>query len=343
MLKSAVLGGLALFAAGCATLSWYGQALHGQLDLLSRREDIAELLARPETPDALRQRLRTVLDVRRFAQEQLGLPESRSYRTYADLERDAAVWNVIATPRYSMSPERWCYPLVGCLAYRGYFRRERAIEHARRLRADGFDVAVLPAVAYSTLGWFADPVVSTMLKWDDADLAGFIFHELTHEKLFLPGATAFNEAYATVVEREGIRRWLESEEREGELAVWENAQRLLAARVEVLLETRAALVRLFASTRDESALAEGKRRQYRLLSERLEGLARAFRTDRLDGWIEADLNNAHLAMVATYEQGVAAFERLLADCDRDMACFHATVARISRGDEQDREEFLLAR
>lgn len=343
MLKLVVLGGFALFAAGCATLSWYGQALHGQLDLLSRREDIAELLVRPETPEELRQRLRTVLVVRRFAEDQLGLPESRSYESYADLERDAAVWNVVATPRYSMTPKRWCYPLVGCLAYRGYFRRDRAFEQARRLQDEGFDVAVMPAVAYSTLGWFADPVVSTMLDWDDANLAGFIFHELTHEKLFLPGATAFNEAYATVVERHGVRRWLESEGRRDERADWERDQALLAARVEALLEARATLATLFNSTRDETALATGKQRAYRRLDKRLRALAERFETDRLDGWIEADLNNAHLAMVATYEQGVGAFDRLLADCSADMACFHAAAARMAERDERVREEFLSTR
>jgi predicted aminopeptidase len=343
LLKPVVLGGFALLAAGCATLSWYGQALHGQLDLLSRREDIADLLARPDTPDDLRERLRTVLAARDFAWEQLGLPESRSYETYADLERDAAVWNVIATPPYSMEPKRWCYPLVGCLAYRGYFRRDRAFEHARRLGADGFDVAVMPAVAYSTLGWFADPVVSTMLEWSDGRLAGFIFHELTHEKLFLSGATAFNEAYATVVERHGVRRWLEAEGQREELGAWQREQRLLGARVEILLDTRAALADLFASTRDEAVLAPGKRQEYRRLTDRLAALAVRFDTDRLDGWIEADLNNAHLAMVATYEQGVGAFERLLADCSGDIACFHAAVARLADADERDREEFLSAR
>lgn len=317
--------------------------MHGQLDLLSRREDIAELIASSQTPDELRQRLRTVLGIRTFAREQLGLPDSRSYRTYADLERDAAVWNVVATPRYSVAPKQWCYPLVGCLAYRGYFRRDRAFEHARRLREDGWDVAVMPAVAYSTLGWFADPVVSTMLVWDDAHLAGFIFHELTHEKLFVPGATAFNEAYATVVERHGVRRWLDARGRGDERADWERDQRLVQARTGALLDARAALADLFASEREADVLAAAKQREYRRLADRLEVLADRFETNRLDGWIGAELNNAHLAMVATYEQGTGAFERLLAECDADLACFHAQVARLAERDARHREEFLSAR
>ncbi len=324
-------------------MSWYGQAAHGQLDLLCRREPIVELIDDPSTDPELRRRLVTVLDIREFASQQLGLPDSRSYAHYADLERNAAVWNVIAAERFAMAPRSWCYPIVGCLAYRGYFNRERAQSHAGRLERQGYDVAVSPAVAYSTLGWFADPVLNTMLAWDDARLAGFIFHELTHEKLFVAGDTEFNEAYATVVEREGVRRWLRARHETQWLERWEREQRLSAEFVELLLETRQALIELYRRDLTESNMEREKTAIFHHLRIAIEAFGERHGTERFTGWLARDINNAHLVLTATYEAGVAAFEQVLAACDGDLDCFHVRVAELAVASAETRREFLRQR
>ncbi len=331
--------------SGCATLSWYGQAVSGQLDLLSRREHIADLLADPSTDPELARRLRHVLAIREFAAAELSLPESRSYRHYADLERSAAVWNVIATGRYSVEPVTWCYPIAGCVAYRGYFDREDALAEARKLGAQGLngqglDVIVSPAVAYSTLGWFDDPVLNTMLAWDDAELAGFLFHELAHEAVYVAGDSAFNEAYATVVERSGVERWLQSRSDSAALEAWRSRNRAIADWSALLLSTREQLQSGYADASDEAALADFKAAVFASLSADLAALADTYAADWLRRWSERPLNNADLALLATYRRGIAAFDQLLADCEQDLACFHERVRRLAEESPAKRSDFL---
>jgi predicted aminopeptidase len=334
---------MSLMGSGCATMAWYGQAAQGQLDLLCRREPIVDLINDPSTDPELRRRLETVLEIRAFASEQLGLPDSRSYTHYADLEREAAVWNVIAAPELEMRARSWCYPLVGCLAYRGYFRHDRARAYADRLRQRGYDVAVSPAAAYSTLGWFADPVLNTMLVRDDAGLAGLIFHELTHEKLFVSGDTEFNEAYATAVEREGVRRWLRARQDEAQLERWEQQQRQSSGFVEILLEYRRQLAELYASDLPESRMKRDKATIFEDMRASIRTLGERHGTDRFTPWLARDLNNAHLVLVATYEAGVVAFEQVLDHCDGDLVCFHGQVARMAAESFETRQEFLRRR
>lgn len=325
---------------GCATLSWYGQAVGGQVDLLSRREHIADLLADPSTDPELARRLENVLAIRRFAASELGLPESRSYRHYADLERSAAVWNVIATERYAVEPRTWCYPVAGCVAYRGFFKEQGARDEAARLAERGLDVIVAPAVAYSTLGWFDDPVLNTMLVWDEARLAGFLFHELTHELLYVPDETAFNEGYATAVERFGVERWLTEQDQETELVHWQSSEALQADWVELLLAARAELADAYAELEEESELARFKQGVFDQLRDELMALAEAEDSVWLRRWAQRPLNNADLALVATYEKAVPAFQALLHACQDDPICFHREVAELADQSAADRAEFL---
>lgn len=331
---------LACWLCGCATLSWYGQAFRGQIELLSKREDIAELINDPATDHELAERLQFVLEVREFAETALHLPEGRSYRHYADLERDAAVWNVVATPALSMTPKTWCYPVAGCLSYRGYFRREAAEKHREQLAAEGMDAAVFPAVAYSTLGWFADPVLNTMLEYDDVRLAGLLFHELAHEKLFVRGDTAFNESYATFIEHEGTRRWLNERGEQEQLTRWQHNRMLEQAFIDLLMDTRQALVDLFESDLDEDTMAEQKARLFRELRREYDSFAREHDSRRFDRWFEQELNNAHLASVATYQAGVSAFERLLEDCHDSLPCVHERAAQLAGESSETRQHFL---
>jgi predicted aminopeptidase len=326
---------------GCATVAWYGQAARGQIEILAKREDIAELIADPATEPVLRERLRTVLGIRDFASKELDLPDSGSYSDYADLGRDAPLWNVVAAPAYSVTPETWCYPLVGCLAYRGFFNRERAWALAADMAAEDFDVAVFPATAYSTLGWFDDPVLDSMLELSDPALAELIFHELTHEMLYVRGDTAFNEALATFVGREGTRRWLA---RQGDDAVareWRAGQAVDRLLTEALMAARERLARGYEQAAGEEERAAVKSREFERLRAELRRLADSEGGHRIEAWASGELNNAHLALVATYEAGVVAFESLYrSECAEDFGCLYERARALAEADAQRRAAFL---
>jgi predicted aminopeptidase len=330
-----------MMLSACASIRWYGQAVGGQLDLLARREHIADLLADPSTDPELAERLRQVLMIREFAVAELGLPASRSYRHYADLERPAAVWNVIAAGPYSVDPVTWCYPIAGCVAYRGYFDVRQAETEAQRLAADGLDTLVAPAVAYSTLGWFDDPVLNTMLAWDDAGLAGLIFHELAHEALYVKGDTAFNEAFATTVERIGVSRWLLAIEDDAALEAWHARLRDRDRLTDLMLEARETLRRGYAERQgDEQALAEFKTQRFAALRADLIEVTGQQANAGPRAGSRRPLNNATLALTASYRQGVDAFTDLLDACGGSMACFHERVRRLAESTPEQRADFL---
>ena len=211
--------GLVLVAAlalgGCGTL-YVAQAARGQIQILNSREPISKVLADPRTGPELRKRLEEVRAAREFAWRELGLPNNKSYTSYADLKRDYVVWSVVATQEFSVDPQEWCFPFVGCVAYRGYFRERSAQEFAARLREQGYDAIVGGVPAYSTLGKFNDPILNTMMGYGDDELASIMFHELSHQVFYVAGDTAFNEAFAVAVEQEGLARWLKFRGREGE-------------------------------------------------------------------------------------------------------------------------------
>ena len=206
---------IATLSGGCYLL----QSAEGQLSLMSKREPIARVIDEPSTSPKLRAQLQSVTAIRNFASRELELPDNGSYRKYADIGRPYVVWNVVAAPEFSVEPKKWCFPIVGCVAYRGYFVEAKARHFAAGLHAQGYDVVVGGVAAYSTLGHFDDPILSTMVNWDDVELAAIIFHELTHQLLYVRNDASFNEALATTVEEEGVRRWLESQAARG---IWRN-------------------------------------------------------------------------------------------------------------------------
>lgn len=330
----------ALAQSGCSGLSYYAQSIHGQLSLLAKRKPIAALSENPKLSEERRHALRTVLDIRSFASEELHLPVNASYRTYADLGRPYVVWNVFATPEFSLQPKLWCFPVVGCVSYRGYFSEKRAQAYAEQLRAGGLDTYVGGVRAYSTLGWFADPVLSTMLDQSPAALAAVIFHELAHQRLYLKGETAFNEAFAVTVEREGVQRWLRARDGLQTLRAYrrkgEQRERFLA----LVDATRRQLVALYRQPMD----AAPKRQQKALI---LQGLQEAVeRSEELNEahdyavWLASGLNNAKLASVATYYDLVPAFQRLLAFQNGDLAAFYRASEVLATLDTDERRILL---
>jgi predicted aminopeptidase len=264
---------IAASSGGCYLL----QSAQGQLSLMSKREPIARVIDQPSTPPALRAQLEAVASIRDFASRELGLPDNGSYRSYADVGRRYVVWNVVAAPEFSVDAKEWCYPIVGCVAYRGYFVEARARRFAARMRAKGFDVTVGGVAAYSTLGHFNDPVLNTMMGWNDVELASIIFHELTHQLLYVPNDSSFNEALATTVEAEGVRRWLRAQGRDADLAKHLVQRDHYAKVVDLLTATRAELRTVYGSGLarvDAREEARGVRRHACVLRSAQSGLGR---------------------------------------------------------------------
>lgn len=321
---------VAMFASGCTSLGYYAQAARGQLGVMRARQPIPALLAAPDTPGELRKRLELVSEMRDYASRELGLPDNDSYRSYADVKRPYVVWNVVATPELSLDPRQWCFPVAGCVAYRGYFSELAARAFATGLAARGDDVAVFGVAAYSTLGRFADPVLNTMTGYGTFELAGTIFHELAHQRLYVAGDSAFNEAFATTVEEAGLARYAASHGTEAALATWrrqkERGRELNAA----LGESRDALRALYRSRLAPDAQRERKRQLLDALAMRIRDLeTRGGYRSGYHAYLDSGLNNAHLAAVATYREKLPVFEQLLAEQGGDLRAFYAAADRLA--------------
>jgi predicted aminopeptidase len=301
------------------------------------------LLDKPELPAATRDKLESVQRMRAFAVAQLGLPDNGSYRSYADVQREALVWSVIAAPVLSLEPRQWCYPVIGCASYRGYFAGQDAQDYANKLRAEGWDAAVERVPAYSTLGWFADPLPSTVIEWPEPQLAGLIFHELSHQRVYARDDSAFNESYASVVEEEGIRRWLAANQAQGpERERWrETRQRSKQFRA-LLQQARAELLSLYQSELSEQAKLLAKAERFAQLQVDYAQLKVQWGGfSGYDRWMSRELNNAHLAGMQTYAQWAPALRRLLADLQGDMRAFHARCEELAGLDMEQRRSALL--
>jgi predicted aminopeptidase len=339
---------LALLLTGCQTASYYTQAIRGQCQMWSRQRSIDSLLKDERTPEPLKRRLRFVLELRAFAETELKLPANGHYLRYADLERPFAVWNVYAAPEFSLTPKSWWYPVVGRLEYRGYFSERRARAYAARLAGQGFDVYVGGVTAYSTLGWFRDPVLNTFIHDDDADLAELLFHELAHQRLFVAGDTDFNEAFATAVAEEGLRRWMESRHDPEAAAkhravIHRTAQfvRLVNAARETLRGIYQEELLPHATPAERSQDASRKRRKkQRVIAELRQGYAQlksewGGRKD-YDAWFAQSLNNAQLNTVDTYYQLVPAFRQMLREQGGDWEAFYEASAALGQLRKEER-------
>ena len=325
---------IAASSGGCYLL----QSAQGQLSLMSKREPISGVIDKPGTPAALRAQLKSVTAIRRFASQELGLPDNGSYKKYADIGRPYVVWNVVAAPEFSVEPKRWCFPIVGCVAYRGYFVESRARRFAAGLHAKGFDVVVGGVAAYSTLGHFDDPILSSMVNWDDVELAAIIFHELTHQLLYVPNDASFNEALATTVEEEGVRRWLEAQGRSKDLSdhLLEHARYLEV--IALMTETRNGLRTLYDSGLPPPLMRERKREAFEALRESYAALKVQWGgRGPFDAWFAQDINNAHLASIATYFACVPGFQRELQAVNGSLPDFYRRVRELAKLEQRERD------
>jgi predicted aminopeptidase len=322
-----------LSASGCYLL----QAATGQMELTSKRRPITKILADAKTPEQLRTRLEYVSAARTFASEELGLPDNDSYRSYADLGRPFVVWNVFATDEFSVQPRRWCFPVAGCVVYRGYFEEDNAQTYARRLRLRGLDTAVGGVSAYSTLGHFKDPVLNTMMGWSDVQLASTLFHELAHQVVYVAGDSEFNEAFATVVEEAGLQRWLAARGRLEDLTAWNDQRQRNAQFIGLLLSTREQLDQLYRSDRPEQEKRDRKQYQFGLLKLQYAELKKKWNGYRgYDWWFSRTLNNAHLVSAATYYGCVPGLRRVLQSVGGDLPSFYAKAHELSKESTEKR-------
>jgi predicted aminopeptidase len=305
------------------------QAATGQLSLTSNRESIEKVIANPAITPAVQKRLQLVVEARAFASKELGLPDNQTYRTYVDLKRDYVVWNVYATDRFSVEPRRWCFPVAGCVVYRGYFKEEAAQKYARRTRLDGGDATVSGAAAYSTLGHFDDPVLSSMLRWNDSQMVATLFHELAHQVFYVPNESGFNEAFASVVEEAGLKRWLAIH---GDTISFEAKQTSRArsqAVTSLLLSTRDRLRELYASEPPSFDLYIRKQREFGRLKFEYGQLKQNWNGySGYDAWFNGTLSNADLISAATYESCAPKLEEILESVGNDLPKFYDAVKRL---------------
>jgi len=308
---------------------------------MSKRQPITRVIAEPSTPPALRSQLEAVAAIRDFASRELGLPDNGSYRSYADVGRRYVVWNVVAAPEFSVDAKQWCYPIVGCVAYRGYFVERRARRFAARLRGQGLDVTVGGVAAYSTLGHFNDPVLNTMMGWNDVELAAIIFHELTHQLLYVPNDSSFNEALATTVEEEGVRRWLRAEGRDADLANHLVQQEHYLKVIDLLTSTRDELRAVYASELAPESMRDKKRAAFASMRASFARLKAGWGGHApFEAWFDEDLNNANLASIATYYTCVPGFERELRAAGGDLTVFYARVRELAKLDQKKRDAMV---
>lgn len=339
---------------GCTAAGYYAQAVRGHLALMQAARPVEALLADPATPAELKPRLALARRIRAFAVAELALPDNASYQRYSDLHRRAAVWNVAAAPADSLTLKRWCFPIAGCVAYRGYFEEAQARALADRLaRQEGLEVRVYGVPAYSTLGWLnwagGDPLLSTFIRYPEGELARMLFHELAHQQVYASGDTAFNESYATAVERLGVARWLSmsqaSEAARRDYAAFDARRQAFR---QLTRQTRAELAEIYEQNRQlalsQTALTAIKSEAMARFHQRYQALkadwaAAGTPYDGYDPWV-AGANNAFFGIQAAYDGWVPAFETLFAREGGDWARFHAAVQALARLPQAERQQRL---
>lgn len=324
---------------GCATLGYYAHLAAGEAAVLRARVPITQVMAEPNLDPALRGRLQLALRARAFASDRLDLPRNKSYTTYADIHRPFVMWNVFATPALSVQAVEHCFPFAGCVAYQGFYNKARAEKLAAKLAQQGDDVWIGGVPAYSTLGHFADPLLSSMDRWSTDELLGTIFHELAHQKIYVKGDTAFNESYATFVQREGLREFLAANHLPPPDPATAKRQTQFT---DLVLATRRQLQALYASQlpnaeklqRKQAIFAELRRHYAQLRDTEWRGYT------GYDHWFATPLNNAKLLPFGLYDRGEPAFAALFKQCGRDWPAFFAAVRKLGREPAAKRDAFL---
>jgi len=330
--------------SACSTFSYYAQTIAGQMSLLSKRQSISDIIKDPDILDSTRMQLQQVNEIREYASKHLHLPENNSYRNFADIGRDYVVWNVFATPEFSLQPREWCFLFVGCLSYRGYFSEKDARRYAKKLEQQGLDVFVGGVAAYSTLGWFDDPVLSTMLNWDKTRLARVVFHELAHQLIYIEDDTDFNEAFADTVAQAGVLHWLNTTTGSDIVEQFEQELQREKQFVDLVFRYREKLNGLYSNKPGKDAKRIQKNQLFIQMKVDYYQFREAWVTENAyDDWFESGLNNAKLSAVITYREYVPGFLALLNSVNNDLPGFYDVVTDLGKCDPALRHQILSAR
>jgi predicted aminopeptidase len=335
---------IVFFAAACLqcrSLPYYNQAINGQMEILRNREPSSALINNPETPAKLRGKLKFIQTLRDFAAKELHLPVNNHYLSYVELNRPYVVWNVFAAPEFSLTPETWCFPIVGCVAYRGYFSEQDARRFADSLKQEGYDVYISGSIAYSTLGWFDDPILSTFVDLSEPETAALIFHELAHGVLYIKDDTAFNESFATAVEQEGFRRWQTAADNLTGYENWLQKRQRRQQFIDLVSKYKVKLENLYQGNlsvienrNQKKAVFHQMKSEFIDLKSAYSGLA------AYDAWFDHPLNNAQLISVSSYHDWVPAFDQILAESEGDLKKFYRTCQQLAKKGSSERHRIL---
>ena len=338
-----MLGMLALTGcSGCTTVGYYAQAINGHFDLMQKRQSLSKLMTSENTDPELKRKLGLLRDAREYAVSELQLPDNDSYSTYVETGKRYVTWNVVATQEFSMQPKTWCFPVAGCVSYRGYFAEEDAESYRQELIQQGFDTQLGGASAYSTLGWFEDPLLDTMLRGSDIRLVSLLFHELAHQVVYVKDDSSFNEAFASFVEQEGARLWLESNGDTDKIPGYNAFLKRQIDFNQLLQDTRVNLVKLYKQDLPDEQKRERKKAVFdtmrdnyaQLKEQEWEGYT------GYDNWFARPMNNARLVSVATYRKWIPAYAALFEEQGRDFSAFFERVTELSKMDFAERQQLL---
>jgi predicted aminopeptidase len=340
--KSAALLFFSMFLMGCSGPAYYMQAVSGHWKLMHARQDVGALLEDPSSSPELVQNLESARQIVEFAETMLDLPANGSYSSYVELDDNVIAWNVIATGEFSLAPKKWCFPVAGCLPYRGFFAQQKAQKSATKLRDKGMDVHVAAATAYSTLGKFRDPLLSSMFTGSDTRLAAYLFHELAHQRLYIKGDGRFNESYASFVEQAGVLAWLKNRQQADELKWWQHLQDVDQDFTSLVGDTRRKLADLYGKDLSESAMRQQKSE---ILAGQVSSHKELIRKKWAAGhyfsaWIDEPVNNARLALFNTYQSGHCVFQALLDSADGNMPEFHRLAKQQAELKKEQRDKWL---
>ncbi len=343
VILSVVLMVTLILIGGCQSLGYYAQSVKGQWQVIHSSKSIDSWLQRSNTSAELRAKLEQVKSIRQFASTQLKLPDNKSYTYYADLKRPYVVWNIFAAPELSLEPYLWCYPIIGCQAYRGYFSKQPAVDLAQQIKAKGYDVSVGGVKAYSTLGWFNDPVLNTFVNYSQINLASLIFHELSHQIVYVKGDTVFNESFATLVENKGVEVWLKQQGKTEQLAWYQRNQQFENIVLDLITRYKTKLTDLYRSELEQVLKLAQKQDLFAELKLEYQKLKTDFDfKSPWDKWFAQDLNNANLVAVGTYYDKVDEFEKLFYKSGEDFSVFYAEVKRLAKLKKTQRDQYLAS-
>ena len=344
--------GISVLLAGCASVGYYWQSVSGHLNLMNAARPVNEWLADAQTPESLKARLAMSQRIRSFAVTELKLPDNPSYHRYADLRRSAVVWNVVAAPELSLTLKTWCFPVVGCVGYRGYFNESEARAEAEQLKTQGLEVSVYGVPAYSTLGWMnwagGDPLLSTFINYPEGELARLVFHELAHQVVFAAGDTMFNESFATAVERLGSQRWLATHASSAARTQYAGFDQRRQEFKALALATRRELAAIYsAGNESKEALAQTKPEQVAMKNIAMQNFRDRYAQLKAswdgfagyDPWV-ARANNAAFGAQAAYDELVPGFEALFAHEGEDWQRFYDAVRRLAELPQAQRHQAL---